>query len=324
MQTIPASDGTLYYNITGVAEGTSFNIIYRDSFGRNFLTEIKNLLANFEKSLSVYDNTSIISRINRNEEVELDNFFETVFNKAKEISLLTQGAFDISAGPLFSAWGFSAEDRNIPDESKLSKLKAIVGMEKVAIVNKRIVKQTPKLTLNANAIAKGYSADIIADFLTAQACQDFLVEIGGEIRLSGENPEGQAWRIGVDRPSESNLMPGQDLQVILQLTDKAIATSGNYRQFYIENGRKISHTIDPVSGYPVTHHLLSVTVIADNAISADAFATAFMVAGIEQSIEWMNNEDFPDLEVLFICDEDNKYKIYYTEGMENYLVEVFE
>lgn len=324
MQTIIADDGTFFYNIVGIAEGTSYSIIYRDELGRDFQSEIEMLFANFEKSLSVYDRSSIISRINRNEDVEVDDLFEMVFNRAKTISLLTNGAFDVSAGPLFSVWGFGVEQRSNPDEEKIKKIRALIGMDKVRIENKRIVKDSPDLVLNMNAIAKGYSADIVADFLIRHNCSAYLVEVGGEIRAEGVNPHREGWRIGIDRPSDSNLVPGQDLQVILQISGKGVATSGNYRQFYFENGRKISHTIDPVSGYPVTHNLLSVTVIADDAISADAFATAFMVAGIEQAVEWMNDEQFPDVEALFICDEGGGYKVYYTEGVENYLVEVYD
>lgn len=324
MQTIVADNGSLYYNISGTAEGTSFNIIYRDDEGRDFQSIIEQLLADFEKSLSVYDRDSIISRVNRGEKVEVDDSFATVFNRAKEISFLTQGAFDISAGPLFSAWGFSVEQRQVPDDAKIEILQKSIGMDKVRIENGYVHKDVPHLTLNANAIAKGYSADIVANFLSHQGCCDYLVEIGGEIRVSGQNTNSEAWRVGIDRPSESNLIPGQDLQVILQITDKGIATSGNYRQFYIENGRKISHTIDPVSGYPVKHNLLSVTVIADDAISADAFATAFMVAGVDRSLEWMNEELFPDIDALFICDENGEYKVYYTDGMESYILDFFE
>lgn len=322
MQAILAEDGTLYYNVTGMAEGTSFSIIYRDELGRDFQTDIERLLADFEKSLSVYDQSSLISRVNRNEDVEVDSFFEFVFNKAKFISLLTGGAFDISAEPLFRAWGFSSQHKHRPDDEAIRGFRACIGMDKVRIKNKRVIKSIPELVLNVNAIAKGYSTDIVADFLIRNDCKDYLVEIGGEIRSGGVNPQGEWWRIGIDRPSEDNLIPGQDIQVILQISDKGIATSGNYRQFYIEDGCKISHTIDPVSGCPVMHNLLSVTIIADDAISADAFATAFMVAGIEQSMDWMNDEQFPDMEALFICDENGEYKVYYTEGVEKYLVEV--
>ena len=318
MRALMADNGTFYYNIQGVAEGTSYNIIYQYNEDRDFQPEIEKLLANFEKSLSVYDETSLISRINRNEDVVVDDYFHTVFSRAKEISNQTEGTFDISAEPLFKAWGFSFEEKNIPDSSQIENLKQYIGMDKIKIENKCIIKSDPNIILNANAIAKGYSADIVASFLEEHNCLHYLVEIGGEIRAKGQNTEGQDWRIGIDRPSENNPIPGQDLQVILQITDKGIATSGNYRQFYIENGQKITHTIDPATGYPVKHNLLSTTVIAKDAITADAFATAFMVAGLKKAIEWI--EKFPELDALFICDEEGEYKVYYTLGIEDMIV----
>lgn len=317
MNAVMADDGTFYYNIQGVAEGTSYNITYQDDHDRDFQNEIEQLLADFEKSLSVYDTDSLISSINRNEDVEIDNYFRTVFTKAKEISSQTNGAFDISAEPLFQAWGFSYKEKNIPTDEQIKLLKENIGMDKITIENNRIKKSSPRVILNVNAIAKGYSADIVAQFLDKNKSRNYLVEIGGEMRLKGVNTEGEPWRIGVDRPSEENLIPGQDLQLILQITDKAIATSGNYRQFYIENGQKIVHTINPVTGYPVVHNLLSVTVLADEAITADAFATAFMVVGLEQAKEWIEKYDF--LDAVFICDEEGEYKTYLTEGIEPFV-----
>lgn len=318
MNLVLADDGTYYYNIQGRAEGTSYNIVYQYDGNNDFRIDIENLLADFEKSLSVYDDASIISCVNRNEDIEVDDYFLHVFNRAKEISLQTEGTFDISAEPLFRAWGFSSEEKNIPDQEQIEKLKANIGMDKIWIENKRVIKSNPHVQLNANAIAKGYSADIVATYLEEKQCVNYLVEIGGEIRLKGCNTQGEAWRIGIDRPSENNPIPGQDLQVILQITDKGIATSGNYRQFYIENGNKITHTINPASGYPVNHNLLSTTVIANDAITADAFATAFMVAGMDKALEWI--EMNADLDALFICDEEGEYKVYYTSGLENSIV----
>lgn len=320
MNAVMADDGSFYFSIQGVAEGTSYNIIYQDHKDRNFQSYIEDLLARFEKSLSVYDETSIISRINRNERVEVDDFFRTVFNKAKAISELTEGVFDMSAEPLFRAWGFSSKEREILNDRRLIELKQYVGMDKVKLEGDHIIKTNPNVVLNANAIAKGYSADIVSDFLEEHDCCNFLVEIGGEIRVKGVNTSGEPWRVGIDRPSEDNPIPGQDLQVILQLTDRGIATSGNYRQFYVKDGRKIAHTINPVSGYPVDHNLLSTTVIASDAITADAFATAFLVAGVDKALEWI--ELYPELDALFICDEESEYKVYYTSGVENYLVSV--
>ena len=318
MNVVLADNGACYYNIQGRAEGTSYNIVYQYEGNRDFRMDIENLLVDFEKSFSVYDETSIISRVNRNEDIEVDDYFSHVFNKAKEISIQTEGTFDISAEPLFRAWGFSSEKKNIPDEEQVKKLKANIGMDKVRIDNKRVVKSTPGVLLNANAIAKGYSADIVASYLEEQHCFDYLVEIGGEIRVKGCNTQGEAWKIGIDRPSENNPVPGQDLQVILQITDRGIATSGNYRQFYIENGNKVTHTINPATGYPARHNLLSTTVIADDAITADAFATAFMVGGMDKALEWIKKNR--ELDALFICDEEGEYKVYYTLGIENNIV----
>ncbi|MBK5721066.1 FAD:protein FMN transferase [Dysgonomonas sp. Marseille-P4677] len=318
MNTVMADNGTFYYNIQGTAEGTSYNIIYQDDEDRDFQPAIEALLVQFEKSLSVYDETSIISRVNRNEKIETDYFFQTVFNKAKEISNLTEGTFDISAEPLFRAWGFSSQEKHIPNEAQITDLKQHIGMDKIRIENNFVIKSNPNIVLNANAIAKGYSADLISLVLEEYGCENFLVEIGGEIRLKGVNTEGQAWRIGIDRPSEDNPIPGQNLQVILQITDRGIATSGNYRQFYIENGQKVAHTINPATGYPVKHNLLSTTVIAKDAITADAFATAFLVAGVEKALEWINL--FPELDAIFIYDEAGEYKMYYTPGIEENLI----
>lgn len=317
MNTVIADNGTFYYNIQGRAEGTSYNIIYQDDEGRDFQPAIEGLFKAFEKSLSVYDETSIISRINRNEAVETDYFFETVFNKAKEISKLTKGTFDISAEPLFRAWGFSSQGKNIPDQHRIEELKQYIGMDKVKITGNRLIKTNPNTILNVNAIAKGYSADLIALILEESGCPSFLIEIGGEMRMKGVNTQGLAWRIGIDRPADNNPIPGQDLQAILQISDKGIATSGNYRQFYIENGQKIAHTINPATGYPVKHNLLSVTVIANDAITADAFATAFLVAGLEKSLEW--TKQFTEIETVFICDENGEYKMYHTPGIEENL-----
>jgi len=321
MNAIMADNGSFYYNIQGTAEGTSYNIIYQDDEDRDFQPEINALLTDFEKSLSVYDSNSIISRVNRNEDIEIDHYFETVFTRAKEISTLTENAFDISAEPLFRAWGFSSQEKCPPGKEQIAQLKEYIGMDKIRIVNKRIVKDNPNIVLNVNAIAKGYSADIVASFLDEHKCNNYLIEIGGEIRVKGENLQGEGWRIGIDRPSESNPIPGQDLQAILQITDKGIATSGNYRQFYIENGQKITHTINPATGYPSKHNLLSTTVVADDALTADAFATAFLVSGLEKSMEWINK--CPELDAIFICDEEGEYKMYCTPALENKIIQEY-
>lgn len=314
-------DGQNYITIRGLAEGTSYNITYHDNRERDFSTDIQKLLAGYEKSMSVYDPESVISRINRNESVLADNYFIEVFNKAKEISRLTDGCFDMSAEPLFKAWGFSFENKKELIDTDIKNLLRQIGMDKINLKGRRVIKSDPGIVLNGNAIAKGYSADIIAGFLEQKGVVNYLVEIGGEIRVKGKNREGEIWRIGIDRPVDGNLIPGQNMQVVLQLTDKGIATSGNYRQYYIDaNGQKVSHTIDPKTGYPVGHNLLSTTVIANDAITADAMATAFMVMGVEKATHYAERLD--DIEALFIYDEKGEYKVCYTSGMEQYIRDV--
>lgn len=312
--TILADDGSVYRRLQGKAEGTSFHIIYQDEKGIDLQPDIIRLFDEFEQSLSVYIPHSLISRLNRNEPVEVDDFFHYVFTRAKEISKQTDGAFDISAEPLFRAWGFSSEEKNIPDENQIKHLKQFIGMDKVRLEGKLLVKDFPETVLNVNAIAKGYSADLLAALLAQSGSPNYLVEIGGEIRVKGVNPGGEIWRIGVDHPSENRRIPGEKLQVILQITDRGIATSGNYRQFYMEDRRKITHTIDPATGYPTEHNLVSVTIIADDAITADAYATACMVGGIEKAVHWIDRN--PTLEAVFICREADEYRTYFTSALE--------
>lgn len=314
-------DGENYITIRGLAEGTSYSIIYHDNGRRDFTNDIKALLAEYESSMSVYDPHSIISRINRNEDIQVDNYFIKVFKKAREISLLTDSYFDMSAEPLFKAWGFSFSKKEKLNDNDIDQLRRHIGMDKIVLKGKRIIKSDPNVVLNGNAIAKGYSTDIVADFLEQKGIANYLVEIGGEIRAKGKNSMGEMWRIGIDKPTDGNHTPGQDMQVVLQLTDKSIATSGNYRQFYTdENGRKISHTINPKTGYPVSHNLLSTTVVAGDTISADAIATAFMVMGMEKAMDYAAK--LRDVDALFIYDEMGEYKIVYTPGMNKYIVEI--
>ncbi|MDR1585535.1 MAG: FAD:protein FMN transferase, partial [Prevotellaceae bacterium] len=240
-------------------------------------------------------------------------FFRVLFTKAKEINRLTEGAFDISAEPLFRAWGFGSGGKANPDKETVEALKQCVGMDKIWLEGNRVVKSNPAIVLNANAVAKGYSVDVVADFLDGKACGNYLVEIGGEIRLKGCNPDGERWRVGIDKPADDNPLPGQRLHAVLQLTGKAVATSGNYRQFSVENGRRINHTINPATGYPVNNELLSVTVVAADALTADALATAAMVAGKEAAMKWIT--EYGNFDAVFIIDDAGELKTCCTEGI---------
>jgi thiamine biosynthesis lipoprotein len=264
---------------------------------------------------------SIISRINQNDpDIEADEILISIFNKSVEVNKKTGGAFDITVGPLVNAWGFGSTVASETDSSKIDSLMQFIGMDKVRLSGKKIIKTNPGVMLDVNAIAQGYSVDIVAQYLEKMKIKNYMVEIGGEISTKGRNDKGNIWRIGIDKPLEGNITPGANLQAILQLNRKSLATSGNYRKFYEKNGIKYAHTINPRTGYPAISNLLSATVIADDCMTADAYATAFMVMGLEKSIEFLNRNKSLDAYLIY-NDEKGKYKIYYTEGFSRYLAE---
>jgi len=306
-----------YKTIDGFALGTTYHIIYRDGQNRNFQPAIDSLLAVFCKSLSIYDSTSIIAKVNRNEPVEVDDFFVTVFNCSREIYEVSNGAFDISAAPLFDAWGFGFKHKEKITPQVIDSLKKIIGMDKIWLEGRRVVKADPRISLSMNAVAKGYSSDVVAEWLEAKGVTDYLVEIGGEIRCAGKNRQGKPWSVGIDRPEDGNMTPGENMQAIVQLTDRSMATSGNYRKYYIEDGQKYAHTIDPKTGYPVTHSLLSVTVFADDCMTADAYATVFMVIGVEATKKLLN--EHPELDAYLIYEENGTMQSWCTPAVQKML-----
>ena len=318
---------TYYTTVEGKALGTFYRITYSDSEQRNFQPAIDSLLGEFNSSLSAYSKESLLSRVNKNEDVELDSFFIASFNRSKEIYEMTDGAFDISGAPIFSAWKFGPSDggeRHVPDAAVIDSLLNFVGLDKIWIEGNKIVKSNPHVVVNMNAVAKGYSSDVVAMFLNSKGVENYLVEIGGEMRLKGKNGEGKAWKIGIDKPIDGNLQLGTEIRAILQLTDKGLATSANNRQFFIENGVKYGHTIDPRTGYPVVQSLLSATVIADDCMTADALATAFMVMGLEKSKAFLAKH--PEIDAYFIYDSDTtnnsqEFAAFYTPGVEKYILE---
>jgi thiamine biosynthesis lipoprotein len=310
-----------YVKLAGLIQGTSYHITYQSRFEKNLQREIDSLLADFDRSCSIYLPGSIISRINQNDpDIEADEILISIFNKSVEVNQKTGGAFDITVGPLVNAWGFGSTVASETDSSKIDSLMQFIGMDKVRLSGKKIIKTNPGVMLDVNAIAQGYSVDIVAQYLEKMKIKNYMVEIGGEISTKGRNDKGNIWRIGIDKPLEGNITPGANLQAILQLNRKSLATSGNYRKFYEKNGIKYAHTINPRTGYPAISNLLSATVIADDCMTADAYATAFMVMGLEKSIEFLNRNKSLDAYLIY-NDEKGKYKIYYTEGFSRYLAE---
>ncbi len=282
------SDTTILVKNSGEAQGSYYHIQYLSEAGVNYKTEIDSILLEVDSSLSIYKDYSLISRLNKGEHLKTDTLFNTVYLGAKEVFIATEGSFDCSISPLVREWGFYKDklgDSLVIDSLKFKQLLANVGFENIHLIDDSLV--LPEgMHLDFNAIAQGYTVDLIASFLETKGNSNYLVEVGGEIIAKGKNADGDIWRVGVDKPSETIDME-ERFQFILNLENKALATSGNYRKFYEQGGIKYSHTINPFTGFPAQNRLLSVTVIHDNCMLADAYATAFMVMGVKKSKQFI-------------------------------------
>ena len=305
---------TPYQHNSGFIFGTVYNITYQSDQDLN--SEIVKELNKVDNSLSPFNNSSIISQINRNENVKLNNMFTDVFTLAEKVSKETDGAFDITVAPLVNEWGFGFKKGVKPNKHVIDSLKDLVGYNKVKLSGGKIIKKDNRMMLDCSAIAKGYGSDVAAKYLLSKGITNFMVEIGGEIVTKGLNDKNQPWKIGVTKPTDDPLNTNQELQSILQVTDIAMATSGNYRNFYYKGGKKYAHTIDPKTGYPVQHNILSSTVLAKDCATADAYATSFMVLGLDKAKKIL--EKHPELMVYFIySDEKGHYQVWYSPSMKD-------
>jgi len=306
----------------GFDHATTYHVTYESPKGKDLHEGITETMKKVDHSLSTYDPNTTISRVNQNRDTILDDCFLTVYRKAMEISEITGGAFDITVAPMVNAWGFGFKNKENVTTELIDSLKQLVGYTKIKLEDGKIIKQHPGTMLDCNALAEGYMCDLVGDYLETQGCRNYMIEIGGEILAKGKNPKGEYWRIGISKPDDGNF-GNQKLEAIIQLKEKALATSGNYRNFYVEGGKKYAHTIDPKTGYPVQHSLLSATVLADSCMTADAFATAFMVLGLEVSVELADSRS--DVEVYFVyADENGHYKSYVSDGFKPFLVKEYE
>ena len=302
-------------------EGLVFGTVYKITYQHNddLHKEIKEVLMDVDNALSPNNPNSIISKINHNRDTTLNEHFTHVFNLAQKISAETDGAFDISVAPLVNAWGFGFKHSIEIKPEAIDSIRQFVGYQKIKIDNDKIVKKDERLMLDCSSIAKGYGVDRVANFLKIKGVKHYMVDIGGEVALKGKSARMKTWRIGINKPVEDSLSINQELQTILEISDIGMATSGNYRKFYYKDGKKYAHTIDPRLGCPIQHNILSATVIASDCTTADAYATAFMVMGLEKSKAFC--EEHPELNAYFICSgEGDSHFIYYTPGMERYIV----
>ena len=306
-----------YIKSSGYIFGTTYHIKYQSK--KNYDKQIIAELNKYNHSLSMFEPTSIIGKINSNDTtVVLDNYFIKCFKKAQEVSNITDGAFDITVAPIVDAWGFGINNSANTD-ANIDSIMQFVGYKHIHLVQNKIIKEHKETMLDMSAIAKGYGVDIVSEFFNKKRVKNYMVEIGGEVRVRGLNPKGVNWTIGIDKPIDDVLALHREFQDIISITNKSIATSGNYRQFYEKDGIKYSHTINPKTGYPARNGLLSASVLTNDCMTADAFATAFMVMGTQKSIELAEKLDNIDIYLIY-TDSLNNYKIYKSNGFKNAII----
>jgi FAD:protein FMN transferase len=306
--------------IEGEAQGTTYHITYFDNQNRDFQPEIEKILKDFDLSVSTYIPNSIISRINSNEKnVIVDKYFIACFNKAKEVWKNTNGAFDPTVYPLSNAWGFGPGKKQKIEKAKIDSILKFVGFQLIELKGNKIVKKDPRVALDFNAFAQGYSVDVVSDFLNTKKIKSYIVEIGGEVYAKGRNSDGKNWNIGIEKPID-NKESGNPLKAIAKLENMAVATSGNYRRFVIEDGVKYAHHIDPKTGYPTKNNLLSASIFSKECISSDANATGVLVLGLEKAKVFLQKN--PELQAYLIYSDDKgNYQVYETPGIKSIITE---
>lgn len=314
-----ADEEYIYISNSGTIFHTSYHIKYE--YSESIENEILEELERFELSLNPFRDNTIITKINDNIPVTPDSMFMDVFNKSMEVSKNTDGKFDITASPLINAWGFGFKNMDNITPEAIDSLLEFVGYEKIFVNSEGMIeKSDPRVQINPSAISKGYACDIVAKLFNSFGINNYMVEIGGEIVAKGVNEKDACWRIGIDKPINDSSGMMHELQTVISLCDKALATSGNYRNYYVKDDKMYAHTIDPQTGYPSEQDLLSVTIIADDCMTADAYATAFMSMGSEKSREVAKK--IPGLHYYFFYAMDNEeISIEYSEGFEQFFVE---
>ena len=301
-----------FFAESGFVFGTTYSIKYEADSA--LTTVIRDAMQRVDGSLSMFNEQSTISAINRNDtSVVIDSLFVRVFNRSMQISEATHGAFDITVAPLVNAWGFGFKNKMMPTQRQVDSLLQVVGYQKIRLENNKVVKNDQRIMLDCSAIAKGFGCDVVAEALRANGVENYMVEIGGEVAVGGHNASNDAWQIGINKPIDDSLSVRSELEAVAQLSYGGMATSGNYRNFYMHDGKKYAHTIDPKSGRPVQHNLLSATIVAGDCMTADAFATACMVSGLDSALSFCQANN---LQGYFIYTDGSAddYKIAMTSG----------
>ncbi|MBO7595778.1 MAG: FAD:protein FMN transferase [Bacteroidales bacterium] len=294
------SNSGKYIMVQGFAQGTTWHITYKSFNGEDLKPQIDSILTAFDNSMSAYNKESQLTKINNNDTtIVVDRFFKEIFENSLHLYNISGKAFDPTVSPLVSLWGFGKhKDMRRPTQNEIDSVLEFVGLDKVKIQDGRVIKTDPRITLIFNANAQGYSVDVLARWFDSLGYSDYLVEIGGEVFAKGVNSAGQLWRVGIDSPIDGSTEEDRVIQAVVSLSGKSLCTSGNYRNFFVENGEKYSHELDPVTGYPKRDSLLSVAVIAPDAVNADGLATTVMVLGLEKGFRLLDS--LPDTEGYFI------------------------
>ena len=277
-----------YFHNEGKVFGTYYNIRYEST--ADLEDSIRTSFTAFDNSLSMFNPHSILSAINDNRDTTTNAFFETMWSEAERVYALSNGAFDITVAPLVKAFGFGRKSEQMSDISSrtIDSIRQFVGFDKVRLENHKVIKTDPRVMIDGGAVAKGQACDMIAEMLRRQGCNNYLVDIGGEVVAHGVNAKGEPWHIGITKPNLNNEGAQEELQQILAVTDVCMATSGNYRNYYYDGDVRRSHTIDPRTGYPVQHSVLSATIVASTCMRADALATACMVLGADDALDMIS------------------------------------
>ena len=298
--------------LQGLAQGSYYAITYFDEEGRNFQQEIDSIFHAVDLSVNLWVDSSVISKVNRNEEVTLDSIFIDNFNIAQEAARLSDGYFDPTISPIVAAWGFSYKNGDSITPQLIDSLKQLVDYRNIRIEDGKVIKENPAMQLDFNAIAQGYTSDMIAHFLDSRGIMNYLVDTGGEIMAKGEKPNGQPWIVGIEKPAE-NWDSERTIQTCIALRDKGLVTSGSTRKYIERDGKRYSHCINPTTGYPVEHQVLSATVLAENSVWADALASICMVMGMERSLPIIESMDGVEAYYIFV-NEQNNLETFATEG----------
>ena len=305
--------------LQGLAQGSYYAVTYFDDEGRNFQKEIDSIFHAIDMSVNLWVDSSIISKANRNEAVTLDSIFIDNFNIAQKAAQLSDGYFDPTISPIVAAWGFSYKNGNNITPQLIDSLKQLVNYRNIRIENGKVIKDNPAIQLDFNAIAQGYTSDLIAAFLESKGIKNYLVDTGGEIMSKGEKPDGSPWIVGIEKPAE-NWDSERILQTRIALRNKGLVTSGSTRKYVERDGHRYSHCINPKTGYPVQHQVLSVTVLAENSVWADALASICMVMGLEPSLPLIESMDGIEAYYIFVNGKD-ELETFATEGFKDLIIE---